>query len=50
MSDGSAQAPFSNFSGGQSFQDQVAQLCGALPGPLASHIPICTQPRYRGAR
>jgi virulence factor Mce-like protein len=46
MSDGSAEAPFTNFSGGTSFQDQLAQLCHALPAQLMQQVPLCTQSRY----
>jgi len=46
MPDGSAEAPFSNFSGGEKFQDTLRQLCGGLPGPSKREIPICGQARY----
>ena len=46
MGDGSAEAPFSNFSGGDSFQHEVAMLCGAIPPQLGHMVPICAQPRY----
>ena len=47
LADGSAEAPFSNFSGGVSFMEQIHQICGALPGQIKKQIPICMQPRYR---
>jgi virulence factor Mce-like protein len=46
MGDGSAEAPFTDFTGGTSFQSQLASLCHALPGQLAGTVPICTQSRY----
>jgi phospholipid/cholesterol/gamma-HCH transport system substrate-binding protein len=47
LSDGSGEAPFSNFSGGVSFMEQVHQICGSLPQQLKKQIPICQQARYR---
>ena len=46
LSDGSGEAPFSNFSGGTGFEEQVQQICGGIPPPLRSQIPICQQARY----
>ena len=46
LPDGSAEAPFSNFSGGTSFQDTLHSLCGSLPAPIKHEIPICGQARY----
>ena len=38
--DGSAAAPFSNFTGGEDFEGTLEQLCGALP-PDLQDIPAC---------
>jgi virulence factor Mce-like protein len=46
LGDGSAQAPFSNFSGGTSLQAQIKQICGAIPKPLRQLVPVCKQSRY----
>jgi phospholipid/cholesterol/gamma-HCH transport system substrate-binding protein len=50
LSDGSAEAAFSNFSGGEAFQQQVQDICGGLPPPLRKQIPICQQARYQVAK
>ena len=46
LGDGTADAPFTDFTGGTSFQSQVGSLCHALPGQLMARVPICTQSRY----
>ena len=43
--DGSAAAPFANFIGGTELEDTLQDLCGALPPPVGSGIPICRQLR-----
>jgi phospholipid/cholesterol/gamma-HCH transport system substrate-binding protein len=46
LSDGSGQAPFSDFSGGTSFQETIKSVCGGIPAPIRKQIPICKQARY----
>ena len=43
IKDGSALAPFANFTGGDDFANSVGSLCGTLPPEERQHIPICTQ-------
>ena len=50
LADGSAEAPFANFVGGVSFEEQIQQICGAVPPPIRKQIPICQQARYAVAR
>jgi virulence factor Mce-like protein len=45
--DGSALAPFANFTGGEDFEHSVGQLCGSIPPDERQHIPICTQAARR---
>ena len=47
LADGSGEAPFTNFMGGQGFPQTMKQLCGALPQQMRKQVPICTQARYR---
>ena len=47
LSDGSGEAPFTNFMGGQSFPKTIKQMCGALPPHDKTQVPICMQSRYR---
>ena len=46
LADGSGEAPFANFAGGVSFEEQIHQICGGIPPPIRQGIPICQQPRY----
>lgn len=39
--DGSAMAPFANFTGGTSFEETIVDLCGAVPPEERELIPIC---------
>jgi virulence factor Mce-like protein len=50
LSDGSGEAPFSDFTADSGFAGTVKELCGGLPDPIRKQIPICMQARYaRGA-
>lgn len=41
MPDGSASAGFTNFMGGNSFKEQMRQVCFALPPEVAHHVDAC---------
>jgi virulence factor Mce-like protein len=41
MPDGSASAGFTNFMGGNSFKEQLRQICFALPSQVASGVQAC---------
>ncbi|MFN2545538.1 MAG: MlaD family protein [Actinomycetota bacterium] len=47
LADGSGEAPFSNFSGGVTLEDQIHQICGGVPDPIRKLLPICQQSRYK---